>query len=78
MKLLGLNSVKLIFTHITCYYSLGCLISSGGIQMKVSESMESFTTKTKTVQIHLILSTLIQNEKLQNNVRKNRNLRLRD
>lgn len=28
--------------------------------MKVSESMESFTMKTKTVQTHLILPTLLQ------------------
>lgn len=34
------------------------------IQMMVSQSMESFTVKSTTAQIHLILSILIQNEKL--------------
>lgn len=58
--------MKLIYfsLRITCYNLLGSLISLAEIQMKASESTENFTMKTKTAQIHLILSILTQNEKL--------------
>lgn len=50
--------------HIPWGSLLGSLISLVAIQMKVSVSMGSFTTKTKTALIFLILSVFTQNGKL--------------
>lgn len=56
--------------HITWYNLLGSLISSAEIQMKVSESMEGFTMKTKTVDSShsLNLDTKGETIYIQNNV----------